>query len=107
MWGDSSSEYAFNLVAFSDGRRGLVRLYSEIEPKFVDPIGAGDTHKPHVNQCHFLAANGTSWSVPTEKVELQWAYGDAEHIRTINKVLSTFYYPLAAEYSRNFSPSVA
>ena len=26
-------EYAFNLVAFYDARRALVRIYSELEPK--------------------------------------------------------------------------
>lgn len=88
QWGDSSDEYAFNLAAFSDGRRGLVRLYSEIEPKYVDPIGAGRLEQPHVSRCHFLAANGSGWSVPTQLVDVQWKYGDDERIRAVNKARS-------------------
>ena len=85
QWGESSSEYAFNLVAFSDGRRGLVRIYTEMEPKYVKPIETGELSLPHVNQCHFQG-NGTSSSEKTVLVDTQWAYGDETRIRTVNKV---------------------
>lgn len=79
-------EYAFNLAAFYDGRRGLVRIYTELEPKYVKPIESGDLSSVHVKQCHFRFRNGTTWSTETSIVGVQWAYGDEERIRTINKV---------------------
>ena len=82
----AESEYAFNLAAFYDGRRSLVRIYSELEPKFVKPIELGDLSSIHVNQCHFELANGTIWSTATSLVDTQWAYGDEKRIRTVNKV---------------------
>ena len=80
------AEYAFSLAAFFDGRRTLVRIFAEIEPKYVTPIATGDLQLPHVSQCSFTAENGTIWSTPTLQVDTQWAYGDDERIRTINKV---------------------
>lgn len=82
----STGEYAFNLAAFLDGRRSLVRVFSEIEPKYVEPIATGNLRLPHVNHCTFTAANGTAWSTATLNVDTQWAYGDDERIRKINKV---------------------
>lgn len=82
----SGAEYAFSLAAFFDGRRSLVRIFAELEPKFVTPIATGDLQLPHVSQCSFKAANGTIWSTSTLQVDTQWAYGDDDRIRTINKV---------------------
>lgn len=84
----NGAEYAFSLAAFFDGRRSLVRIFAEIEPKYVTPIATGNLHLPHVSQCSFTAANGTTWSTPTLQVDTQWAYGDDERIRTINKASS-------------------
>lgn len=91
----SQGEYAFNLAAFNDGRRNLVRIFSEIEPKYVEPIATRNLEKPHVNHCFFMAANGSSWSTATENVNTQWAYGDDERIRKINKVAHLMLYPLS------------
>ena len=82
----NGAEYAFSLAAFFDGRRNLVRIFAEIEPKFVTPIATGELQLPHVSQCSFTAANGTTWSTPTLHVDTQWAYGDDERIRTVNRV---------------------
>jgi len=54
--------------------------------RFVRPIETGRLDQPHVNQCQFMSGNGTVWSVPTQQVDTQWAYGDEERIRTVNKV---------------------
>lgn len=88
---DSHGEYAFNLAAFFDGRRNLVRIFTEIEPKYVRPIVTGDLTLPHVNKCSFTSANGSTWSTKTISVDTQWAYGDDERIRTVNKVLQLFH----------------
>lgn len=80
--------YSFNLAAFQDGRRSLVRIYTEMEPKYVEPIAYQQLSKPHVNQCSVVAENGSMYSVPTVQVDTQWAYGGPEQIERVNKVTS-------------------
>ena len=58
--------------------------------RYVKPIENGRLSMPHVNQCQFMAGNGTVWSAPTKQVDTQWAYGDEERIRTVNKVRGTW-----------------
>ena len=102
----NNSTYTFNLAAFQDGRRFLVRIYSEIEPKYVEPISNGERQRPHVNSCHFIAKNGTNFTVPTILVNTQWAYGDAERIRTVNKVRNCQFSQELSEMHQDYLRSV-